>query len=94
MSSLDYDLARLAAGWRPGPAELAGAPVLQSWTVLQKLAGRVLVGNIHGHPCIPEGRLGATSPLAWLDPEDRYARTRSRWYDLGTPAITRHGDIQ
>lgn len=84
------DLRRLDAGWRPGEATLAVAPLIDDWLVASEPGrpGYSLYGAVTDHPDLnvdSDVRLMRTSPVVWLDVDARIARTVSRWYRLGEP---------
>lgn len=71
-----------AAEAGPSALELDSAPELDLWrpqiTVIGEL---VLEGNVRDHPVLGDKAI-ITSPVIALDPDDRWARTVSRWYQL------------
>src|SRR3546814_9676120 len=71
-------LTRIRVGNLPRESELAAAPRLDAWTVLPVTPGPVLLGIVSGHPHLREGARIAMSPLLWLAPDRRSARTVSR----------------
>lgn len=77
------EAARIAAGFVPGEAELAGAPLLSSWIVEVQPGGLIrLVGSVSGHPTISDGWC-TTSVVLAADETAGWARTVSRYYRLG-----------
>lgn len=77
------DAARIAAGFVPGEAELASAPLLSNWAVEAQFGGTLrLVGVVSGHPSIPDGWC-TTSVVLAADTDAGWARTVSRYYRLG-----------
>lgn len=77
------EAARIAAGFVPGEAELAGAPLLSNWAVEAQPAGTVrLVGVVSGHPFIRDGWC-TTSVVLAADMDAGWVRTVSRYYRLG-----------
>lgn len=86
LSALVADAARLRNGASPEALARGEAPVLDRWVITQRFVP-CLAGLSTGHPRLPgENRLIGTSDL-WLLCEDRtWARTLSRWYQLGRPA--------
>ena len=85
LQALD-DLHRLLGGWRPPRELVAEAPTLTSWRRL----GDALVGVVANHPTIPDGHICLTSPIVWLDQDERLARTISRFYRLADPDLRLH----
>lgn len=87
LSALARDIVALERGWRPGPRELADAPVLDLWhSAAVRTVEPVLVGSVYGHPELPgTGRRVVTSRIAVLAPDGSWARTWSRLYRLGRP---------
>ncbi|MGB3337167.1 MAG: DUF6634 family protein [Devosia sp.] len=74
---------RIAAGFAPGEAELAGAPMLSDWAVEPQPGGIVrMVGIVTGHPSIRDGWC-TTSPVLAADEVAGWVRTVSRYYLLG-----------
>jgi hypothetical protein len=84
--SLAFDMQRVRDGAFPREVDLVAAPILDRWRVAEWTLP-CLVGLSSGHPKLPgDNRLIRTSDL-WLLSEDRtWARTLSRWYQLGRPA--------
>lgn len=77
------EAARIAAGFVPGEAELAGAPLLSHWAVEAQPGGLVrLVGIVSGHPSIRDGWC-TTSPVLAANEDAGWVRTVSRHYRLG-----------
>lgn len=69
----------------PTPETLAQAPVLRNWLAAIDFAGvPCLTGTVTGHPRLKDGKRIFTSVLITLDPDGRWARSRSRWYRLDT----------
>jgi hypothetical protein len=83
------DLERIAAHQAPTSAELKHAPLLVDWRLILTHSGLSLVGFVAGHPLLGTKNI-ATSPLWVLDPELKWARTLSRFYQLG---ISKDGAI-
>ncbi len=77
-------LDRLAADRRPSTPEMAGAPMLDAWSMGSRRVP-ALVGTVAGHRSIAEARLTITSELFAIDPRGRWARTWSRFYWLADP---------
>lgn len=82
---LVIDVEALAFGRHPSAAELAEAPILESWALAARTVP-CLTGRFLGHPKIRSGRDGVTSDIWIHAPGHGYARTLSRWYRLGEPA--------
>ncbi|MEN3794559.1 DUF6634 family protein [Fulvimarina sp. MAC3] len=76
------DLGAIQAGWRPSPADLWQAPVLEDWGIGYRTVPS-LVGQVLGHPTLADHRLIRTSEVWAISPEFGYARTLSRLYRLG-----------
>ncbi|MHB8267120.1 DUF6634 family protein [Bradyrhizobium sp.] len=76
------DRERLIEGWRPGDAELAGAPLLDDWMIERDNGVHNLIGAVTGHPLVNDGWM-TTSAVVVMSEEDGWARTVSRWYRLG-----------
>jgi hypothetical protein len=77
------EAARIATGFAPGEAELAGAPLLSHWAVETQPGGTGrFVGIVTGHPSIPDGWC-TTSIVLVVDIDAGWARTVSRYYRLG-----------
>ena len=62
---------------------LEKAPLLEDWAPTMTPQGLRLVGHASGHPVFGD-RAVLTSPLCFADPEDRWVRTLSRFYRLGS----------
>lgn len=73
---------RIARGEPPTPAELAAAPVLEAWSIVEVRGYKALSGVVRGHPRRRSGALIRTSPLLWLSHDGTCARTCDRWYRL------------
>jgi hypothetical protein len=85
LKSLVSDLERARDGEHPDRRLIEAAPILDNW----QLAHRnelCLVGTVSGHPKITNGRANLTSGLWLLSRQHGYARTLSRWYELGRQA--------
>ncbi|WP_441277185.1 hypothetical protein AB7783_06865 [Tardiphaga sp. 172_B4_N1_3] len=80
------DLERVRVGQHPGRRILDDAPVLENWEVTVRTEP-CLKGIVHGHPRIQDRRMTITSQLWLLAPALGYARTLSRVYALGEPAV-------
>lgn len=70
---------KLQDGHVPGSKELDDAPILTDWGI----SGDALVGLVTGHPRLEDGKLIMTSPLLAIDLDMKWARTVSRYYQLG-----------
>jgi len=79
--ALSADLLKIEDGQLPGPRQMRDAPVISNW-VLSHRPEPILIGDVFGHPGIPDGP-AFTSGLYYADPERGIARTLSRWYRLG-----------
>jgi len=82
---------KLRDGHLPTEDDLAGAPVLDDWSVSRLLPESdddddhyylCLVGVVSGHPRLPDGPV-RTSCLLVMDPANQWARTIGRYYRLG-----------
>jgi uncharacterized protein DUF6634 len=80
------DRDRIAEGWEPGEAELAGAPVISHYVAHTDGEHLILTGVITGHPRIPDG-LATTSAVVAIDKNRLWVRTVGRWYRLGRRAF-------
>ncbi|MDR4305953.1 hypothetical protein IHQ68_04850 [Chelatococcus sambhunathii] len=75
-------------------ADLDDAPTIESWTVVAEPGGApALIGRVHGHPQIPDGRLTHTSYLVAMSEREGWARTLNRFYRLGRPLEKEAGDV-
>ncbi len=84
---IDRATALLAAVERgPTAQDLETAPLLDIWqaAVAQSTGLPFLWGCVAGHPLLRDGWIH-TSPLIALGTDLGWAKTRSRWYRLGTP---------
>ena len=66
------------------PFVLDAAPRLDDWVAMQTSLGIQLMGQVSGHPLLGD-RAAVTSPLWIADPQGRWVRTLSRFYQLGSP---------
>jgi hypothetical protein len=77
---------KIAAGWRPGDAELSGSPTLSKWKFVDHSArgqGLRLKGICRDHPELLGKRHLTTSHLVAIDLEEfKWCRTLSRFYVL------------
>lgn len=86
---MDEDLARriiaaLEEVAQTTQADLDGAPTIESWAVVSEPGGApALIGRVHGHPSIADGRLTHTSTLIAMSEREGWARTINRFYRLG-----------
>ncbi|RFC65932.1 hypothetical protein DYI37_00080 [Fulvimarina endophytica] len=80
------DLEAIQAGWRPSPADLWQAPVLEGWEIGSRTVP-CLLGLVQGHPTLDDHRLIRTSEVWAIAPEFGYARTLSRLYRLGEQGL-------
>ena len=71
----------------PEPIDLDQAPSLSPWYPIRDpdLGGAILIGIQTGHPTL-EGYLINTSRLCGMCSEGKWARTKTRWYQLGERA--------
>lgn len=77
------DWQNLANGHSPSPDDLADAPLLVDWEPRWTAAGVMyLVGQVRGHPKLRDGPR-ATSIILAADIDEGWARTISRYYQLG-----------
>jgi|GEM_PF-3342608 len=69
---------------KPSDDELASAPFLDGWWIVQ--AGQFLRarGQVEGHPSIDDPYV-TTSPLIGFNVDEGWMRTKSRYYRLGSP---------
>lgn len=81
---LDRALISIAAAEAgPSAEDMEHAPELDLWRLQVNFFGElVLEGNVRRHPVLGD-RAIITSPVIALDPNERWARTVSRWYRLG-----------
>ena len=78
---LAVDLERLRLSGAPSPDELALAPLIEDWRLVMR-PEPALQGLINGHPNVSGPAV--TSGLFILDRERGFARTLSRYYQLGS----------
>lgn len=88
LADLAADLRKLAEGQCPTPSQLRNAPLLTSWTFAHR-PSLVFSGSMFNHPVVGDGRTSLTSEIYAIDPGRRWARTLSRFYELGP--VTLHG---
>lgn len=86
LSSLMSDMEAIQRGVHPGRLCEGSVPVLDNW-ILALRSTPCLVGLSSGHPQLTGEHRPITTSDLWLFSEDRtWARTFSRWYQLGRPA--------
>ena len=74
---------KLRDGELPTEAELASAPVLNGWILVEDPGEIVRLGGfVSGHPILADGWIW-TSILLFMEPNRQWARTVSRLYRLG-----------
>jgi hypothetical protein len=83
LKNLARDLARIADGSGPTGAELACAPLLESYSGTLALR-RCLTGTVSWHPVLTGPKI-VTSELFVAFPRAGWVRTYSRFYRLGAP---------
>jgi len=83
LDKLTADLRRIQAGNAPSSAVLAGCPLLDGWS-FGFLPAACLVGAVYQHPLLGSRPSLYTSEIVFIDPNRRWARTRSMYYRLGT----------
>lgn len=93
LEALAADLRRLARGNVPPLRAMAVAPVLHGWG-FQKRTALCLAGKVYGHPRIGDGSFSITSQVYAIDPERRWARTFSRFYELGPSGMFGGADAE
>lgn len=72
-------------GKLPTPDEIAAAPRLSSWAVVDaETCFPRLVGEVHNHPHLADGWC-TTSVVLAMDPDGQWARKISRLYRLSDP---------
>ena len=76
-------LIRIRRGESPTAEELSAAPLLEFWAFTAADGILALTGVVTDHPTLPRGARIITSPLLWVAPDLRSARTLSRFYRLG-----------
>jgi hypothetical protein len=69
----------------PEAIHLADAPRIDRWCAAVIADLPVLVGLVTGHPRLRQGARTVTSPLVRIAPDQGWARTLSRYYQLGRP---------
>lgn len=68
----------------PTDEELSDAPYVNHYRLERTgESGQRIYGQLHGHPTIDDPYV-TTTPLFGFDPDEGWARTRSRWYRLGS----------
>jgi hypothetical protein len=89
LASLRMDIQRLIEGWMPSEADLASAPILDNWGVVEVEPGEVLCrlcGSVSGLDGVQDGdQIGTTQILAVDEVRLGWARDRLRFYRLGRP---------
>lgn len=84
LADLLRDVHEIHRQGRPRPSSLNNAPQLEDWSHSALLRPR-LVGRVTGHPLLGDQPHIHASQLIVLDAEAGWARTRSRFYRLGSP---------
>ena len=86
------DLDLLARGGSPSEKELRRSPRIDCYRMTFR-SSPCLTGELSGHPILsPVEREVVTSELIAYAPKLKLARTRSRWYRLGTLASELQGE--
>lgn len=85
LRSLADDIERLSM-FRPTAEEIKSAPLISNWR-LGKRGVPCLLGRVHEHPVLGDREAVTTSELIALDASVGWARTASRFYRLGFPAM-------
>jgi hypothetical protein len=83
LDSLTTDLRGLKTGTAPSEQQLRACPLLDQWS-FGFLPAACLVGAVYNHPMLGNRPTLHTSELVLIDPANRWARTWSRFYRLGT----------
>lgn len=86
LEALAADLRKLAAGHLPEQGALSAAPLLHGWEATRKPV-ICLTGKVYGHPRLGDGQIAVTSEVFAIDRAQRWARTMSRYYELGPTGI-------
>jgi hypothetical protein len=76
------DLRQAEAGEVP---DLADAPIIDDWLIVDLDGALAMVGLVTGHPTLPDS-IVMTSVLVGINEQAGWARTVSRWYRLGRRA--------
>lgn len=88
VENLMYDLSSIRTNGAPSTDQLKGAPYLEQWSLSSRQA-TCLEGLAIGHPILGDFVSVRTSELILFDPTEGWARTRSRYYRLGSQLPTR-----
>lgn len=91
MQDLRNDLCRIEEGWTPRPSDLAKAPLLQGWGIVQ-VEGEPLwriYGKAYRFPGSRKGTALTTMQVVAIDLNLTWARDRLCIYALGTPEDVR-----
>lgn len=83
---LSRDLKLIEELKAPTIRAFVNAPVIENWRFGQRTE-TALVGRVQGHPLHRDGPI-ITSGIYFLDAKAGYARTLSRWYQVGQPFST------
>ena len=72
----------------PEPWELRLAPLIEDWImiIVPRDKRPSLSGVVTGHPLIEDGKAVATSELVGINESAGWAKTKSRYYRLGSSA--------
>jgi hypothetical protein len=87
MRRLRDDLCRIEEGWTPGPSDLAKAPVLERWSIVQiddEPLWRI-EAKAYRFPGFRAGSEITSMQILAIDLNLTWARDRAHLYALGTP---------
>ncbi|MBA8878289.1 DUF6634 family protein [Phyllobacterium myrsinacearum] len=90
LKELLQDLENIRRGRLPDARALANAPLIDNWSLRYRNVP-CLAGAISSHPRLGHAENGITSDLWILAPHHGFARTMSRFYNLGSPAKPKNG---
>lgn len=86
LESLAADLRMLAAGIMPDRQIIMEAPLIHEWRFTTR-PNFALSGSVYNHPRVADGKNALTSEVFAISSDRRWARTMSRFYDLGPASL-------
>lgn len=78
-----YQRYPLPDGWRPDPALMQGAPIVEDWMLIADGEDVRVAGTLFGHPFGSDGKNILTAPVSILDAEHGWAICGTRAFRLG-----------
>jgi hypothetical protein len=85
------DIRALRGDKGPGAIDLAGAPLVDQWSI-GLVPAPCIVGTVVGHPIFRNRTRVHTQQMILIDPDAGWARTWSGFYRLGARQALESGD--